>query len=84
MAEPTSDRHYEDKFEFPLLRLIKKRAEEEDISYADAATEVIPEYTKTIRYRDTEYTDAEIRKRQEEMIAERAYHKVSREKTKGA
>lgn len=72
MAEPMSDKHYEDKFEFPLLKLIRQRAEEKDISYADAATEVIPEYTKTIRYRDKEFEDAEIRKRQKEMAAERA------------
>lgn len=72
MAEPMSDKHYEDEFEFPLLKLIRQRAEEKDISYADAATEVIPEYTKTIRYRDKEFEDAEIRKRQKEMAAERA------------
>ena len=63
MAEPTSDKHYEEKFEFPLLKLIKKRAEEKDISYSAAYQEVLPEYQKTIRYKDTEWTDEQIRKR---------------------
>jgi len=34
MAEPIPDKHYEEKFEFPLLKLIKQRAEEKDISYS--------------------------------------------------
>jgi len=67
MAEPTSDKHYEDKFEFPLLKLIKQRAEEKDISYAKAAEEIIPEYVKTIRLRDTEYEDAIVQKRLKEI-----------------
>jgi len=62
MIEPTSDKHYESKFEFPLLKLIKQRAEEKDISYHDAALEVIPEYVRTIRYGDTEFEEAEIAK----------------------
>ena len=33
MPEPMSDKHYEEKFEFPLWKLIKQRAEENDISY---------------------------------------------------
>lgn len=54
MQEPTSDldKHYEDKFEFPLWKMIKQRAEEKDISYVDAIREVVPEYQKTIRYED--------------------------------
>ena len=55
MADPTSDKHYESKFVFPLFKLIKERAEEKDISYHDAAREVIPEYVKTIRYGDIEF-----------------------------
>jgi len=55
MPEPTSDKHYESKFEFPLWKLIKQIAEEKDISYVKAAIEVVPEYVKTIRYRDTEF-----------------------------
>ena len=67
MPEPTSDKHYESKFEFPLWKLIKQRAEERDISYVKAIGEVVPEYVKTIRYRDTEFEDSEIHKRAEEL-----------------
>lgn len=73
MAEPMSDKHYEEKFEFPLWKLIKQRAEEKDISYVAASEEVVPEYVKTIRYRDTAFEDAAIQKRAKELaeIAER-------------
>ena len=67
MAEPTSDKHYEEKFEIPLWKLIKQRAEEKDISYHDASNEVVPEYIKNIRYRDTEFEDALVQKRAREM-----------------
>jgi len=67
MLEPTSDKHYESKFEFPLWKLIKQRAEEKDISYIEAAAEVRSEYVKTIRYRDTDYTEDEVHKRAQEM-----------------
>ena len=69
MAEPTSDKHYEDKFEFPLWKLIKERAEEKDISYHDAMLEVVPEYEKTIRYGDTEFEQEQIQKRRAEQLA---------------
>ena len=69
MAEPTSDKHYEDRFEFPLWKLIKERAEEKDISYHDAMLEVIPEYKKTIRYGDTEFEQEQIQKRRAEQLA---------------
>jgi hypothetical protein len=68
MAEPTSDKHYEEQFEFSLWKLIKHRAEEKDISYHDAANEVVPEFVKTIRYRDTEFEAAAIQKRRQEML----------------
>ena len=68
MAEPTSDKHYEEKFEFTLWKLIKQRANEKDISYHDAAIEVLPEFQKTIRYRDKEFEDACIEKRRQEML----------------
>ena len=73
MPEPMSEKHYEEKFEFTLWKLIKKRAEEKDISYVEASEEVVPEYVKTIRYRDTEFEDAAIQKRAKEMaeLAER-------------
>ena len=65
MADPMN-KHYESKFEFPLLKLIKQRAKEKDISYHDATLEVMPEYIKTIRYGDTEFELAEMRKYDEE------------------
>jgi len=73
MAEPTSDKHYEEKFEFPLWKLIQQRAEEKDVSYVEAAVEVLPEYEKGIRYRDEEFETACIQARQKEMaeIAQR-------------
>jgi len=67
MAEPVSDKHYEEKFEFPLWKLIKQRAEEKDISYVDATAEVVPEYIKTIRYRDEEFEREVINKRSREL-----------------
>jgi len=67
MAEPTSEKHYEDKFEFPLWKLIKQRAEEKDISYVKAIDEVVPEYVKTIKYRDLVFEDEIIKARQKEM-----------------
>jgi len=73
MAEPTSEKHYEDKFEFPLWKLIKQRAKEKDISYRAAGMEVVPEYKKNIRYLDTEFEDAAIQKRRKE-IAELIQH----------
>lgn len=33
MPEAASDKHYEGKFEFPLWKVIKERAEEKDIGY---------------------------------------------------
>jgi len=70
MADPMSDKYYETKFEYPLLKLIRQRAEEKDISYHDAALEVIPEYCKTIRYGDEEYEISVIRKNIEEVEQE--------------
>lgn len=74
MAESLLDSHYEEKFEFPLWKLIKQRAIEKDISYAAASREVLPEYIKTIRYRDTEFEEAAVQERAKEM-AELAKHK---------
>lgn len=73
MVRSTADEHYEEKFEFPLWKLIKQRAEEKDISYSQAASEVLPEWDKEIRYRDSEYVKAEVAKRQKEIaeLAER-------------
>ena len=73
MAKSTADEHYEEKFEFPLWKLIKQYAEEKDISYVKAAVEVLQEYEKGIRYRDAAFEEAEIQKRQKELaeLAER-------------
>ena len=54
MAEPTSDKHYESHFESSLLKLIRQRAEEKDISYGAAANEVLPEYDKTLSFGNTD------------------------------
>ena len=68
MLAPTSDKHYEEKFEFPLWKLIKEYAEENDISYLQASEKIVPEYVKTIRYRDIEFEESEVKKRAEEMM----------------
>jgi len=67
MAEPTSDKHYEEKFEFPLWKLIQQRAEEKDISYVQASEEVVPEYAQTIRYRDTEFENTVVQEGMKEI-----------------
>jgi hypothetical protein len=67
-AEPTSDKHYEDKYVSWLWQMIKKRAEEKDMSYADAYTyEIRPELMKLIRYRDNKFEDDLIQKRNREI-----------------
>ena len=55
-----SDDHFESEFEFPLWILIKKHAQEKDISYRAAALEIMPEYIKTIRYGDLEFENKTI------------------------
>lgn len=67
VEEPMSDKRYEEKFEFPLWKLIKQRAEEKDISYLAALNEVLPEYVKTIRYRDEEFENEAIIERWTEL-----------------
>ena len=69
MPEPTSDKHYESKFQFPLWKLIQQRAEEKDISYVKATSEVLPEYVKTIRYGDKAFEDPLLEKRHKEIRA---------------
>lgn len=60
------DEHYEEDFKYPLWELIKKRADTKDISYAAAIEEVVPEYIKTIRYRDDAFEKECIQKRRKE------------------
>ena len=69
MPEVTSDKHYESKYESSLLKAIRQRAEEKDISYTQAAYEVFPEYNKDLSFRNTEVEDAQIAKRMKEMAA---------------
>jgi hypothetical protein len=66
MAEPMSDKHFENKFEFPLWILIKQYAEEKDVSYREAALAVTPKYVKTIRYGDIDFENGVISKFEEE------------------
>lgn len=51
---------YESKFEFPLMKLVRAKAEELDISYHDALVLVKPDYVRSIRYGDTAFEEAEI------------------------
>ena len=67
MGKSTADEHYEEKFEFPLWTMIKKRAEEKDLSYIDAAWEVLPEFGKDIRFRDDAFEDECIENRKREL-----------------
>ena len=75
MAKDTADNHYEEKFEFPLWKMIKQRAEEKDISYVRASQEVLPEWDKDIRYREAEFVDAAVKKRHAEIAEVREYMK---------
>lgn len=72
MTESLIDKHYEEKFEFPLLKAIIQRAEEKDISIRAAAEEVVPEYAKDLKWRDDDYNQALAKKQQEEKEAARA------------
>lgn len=67
MALIDENGHYESKFEFPLWKIIKQHAQKKDISYLQASIEVLPEYEKGIRYRDTAYEEEVIGKRLKEM-----------------
>lgn len=51
---------YETKFEFPLLKLVRAKAEELDISYHDALNLVKPDYVRSIRYGDVEFEESQI------------------------
>jgi hypothetical protein len=67
VGKTTADDHYEEKFEFPLWKMIQKRAEEKDLSYIDAAWEVLPEFGKDIRFRDDAFEDECIENRKKEL-----------------
>ena len=57
MDKSIREEHYESEFEFPLLKMIMQHAEKNDISYSQAAYEVLPEWNKGIRYRDKNWEE---------------------------
>ena len=67
MAEDWAGDYYEEKFEFPLWKLIKQRAEEKDISYLKAAEEVAPEFAKGVRIRDEDFEDKLVEERRKHL-----------------
>ena len=67
MSKNIAEDYYEEKFEFERWKMIKERANENDISYLDASKKVLPEYVEMIRYRDAEFERTEIEKRQKEL-----------------
>jgi hypothetical protein len=84
MAEPMSDKHFEDKFEFPLWNLIKQLAEKKDISYHDAALEVVPLYVKTVKYGDIEFENKVICEfEDEEKVAIERWEKLIKSDRRG-
>lgn len=68
---------HEEKFEYPLMKLIEERAKEKDISILAAAKVVIPEYAAPLRWRDEDF-DEEMRLKD---LDERAAIKAEYEKT---
>lgn len=48
---------YERKFTFPLMDLVRAKAEELDISYHDALVMVKPDYVRSIRYGDEAFEE---------------------------
>jgi len=68
MPDSEMNMHYEENYQSPLWRMVKERAEQKDISYFAAYREILPEYQKTIRYKDAEWVLEQIRKRNKEMV----------------
>ena len=63
MSKDWAGDYYEEKFEFPLWKLIKERAEEKDVSYLKAMEEVAPEFAKDVRIRDKAFEDEQVNQR---------------------
>lgn len=61
--------HYEEKFEFPMMKLIRERAREKDCSILKALQEVVPEYALKLRFRDAEYNEEMFRQQQKQREA---------------
>lgn len=57
MSDMTDAERYERKFTFPLMDLVRAKAEELDISYHDALVLVKPDYVRSIRYGDAEFEE---------------------------
>jgi hypothetical protein len=68
MPESEWDKTYETNYQSPLWRMVKERAEKKDISYFAAYREVLPEYQKTIRYKDIDWVKEQIRNRNKEIV----------------
>ena len=71
MPDSELEKHYEENYKSPLWSMVKNHAEQKDISYYAAYREILPEYQKTIRYKDAEWVKQQIRKRNMEMIKQR-------------
>lgn len=71
-GDPMKGNYEEPGFEFPLWTLVKKIAEEKDLSYSLALEIALPIYKKGIRYFDEEFENPFILKRQAEMAAANA------------
>ena len=65
----TAQEHFEDKFEFPLWKIIKTYAAKHDCSYVDASEAVLSDYVATINYGDEEFENACMKKRHAELEA---------------
>ena len=82
MEKPERDEHYEENFDSLLWKLIKQQADNRDISYVQAAGEVLPKYQQGIRYRDTEFENTVKRKREKELAELIDGHKQREGKSK--
>jgi len=67
MTKDWAGDYYEEKFKFPLWKLIKEKAEEKDISYLKAMEEVTPEFAKGVRIRDEAFEDENVEKRRKHL-----------------
>ena len=65
----TSEAHYEEKFEFPLWKIIQEYAKKHDCSYVDASEAVLSDYVKTIKYDDEEFENKCVEIRHKELEA---------------
>lgn len=57
MFDMINEESYERKFTFPLMDLVRAKAQELDISYHDALVLVKPDYVRSIRYGDVDFEE---------------------------